>query len=381
MRKSALFFRPDFHCSFFYRDELRKLGWKADVFVPYAYPEKLLYSEEGIIREFALKGTGRLKGYINTVLLMVWYLTVFWRYKVHIYYGRPPQVSFFEEKLGLTKLFGRSFTLSLFLAKLSGAKLVYLPTGCHDQETKATFSLLDNGNVCGNCGFYEKCDDARNNRNFEVIRRYFDFGVGWDPFNSSQYKTLHFKYKSIDLSIWKPGLRIPAELVEPHTGTIRILHSFFPAGRLNNSKNIKGSPYIYDAVEKLKAEGYPVEYYYIHDKPSKLMRYYQAQADIVVEQLIYGWWGSTGVETMALGKPVVCYLNKGFKEFFHATFPEYGELPIVEADTQSIYQVLKQLVTDEALRTRAGLASRKFAEAHFDPAKNAKAFEEILLKL
>ena len=37
------------------------------------------------------------------------------------------------------------------------------------------------------------------------------------------------------------------------------------------------------------------------------MRYYQVQADIIVEQLIYGWWGSTAIEGM-LGKPVTVIL-------------------------------------------------------------------------
>ena len=47
-KKSVLFVRPDYHCSFLYRDELRKSGWKADVYVPPNYPEKLLYSEKNI---------------------------------------------------------------------------------------------------------------------------------------------------------------------------------------------------------------------------------------------------------------------------------------------------------------------------------------------
>ena len=53
------------------------------------------------------------------------------------------------------------------------------------------------------------------------------------------------------------------------------------------------------------------------------MRFYQAQADIVVDQLIYGHWGSTAVECMALGKPVVCYLDKRWKENFMDNYPEY----------------------------------------------------------
>jgi hypothetical protein len=70
------------------------------------------------------------------------------------------------------------------------------------------------------------------------------------------------------------------------------------------------------AVERLQSEALPVQLVSVTDIPSNQMRYYQAQVDIIVEQLIYGWWGSSGVETMALGKPVVCYLRPKWKEFF-----------------------------------------------------------------
>ena len=109
------------------------------------------------------------------------------------------------------------------------------------------------------------------------------------------------------------------------------------------------------------------------------MRFYQAQADIVVEQLIYGWYGSTFVETSALGKPVICYLRPSWKKFFLKTFPEYDSLPIVEADTKTIYKSLKKLVEDADLRFQIGLDSRRFAEKHFNPEKNTKNLIKVLM--
>ena len=47
-RKSILFVRPDYHCSFFYRDEFLKKGWKADIIVNHDYPDDLLYSNKNI---------------------------------------------------------------------------------------------------------------------------------------------------------------------------------------------------------------------------------------------------------------------------------------------------------------------------------------------
>jgi hypothetical protein len=49
---SILFVRPDYHCSFFYRDEFRKLGWKADIIVGNNHPQDLLYSNKKILKSF-----------------------------------------------------------------------------------------------------------------------------------------------------------------------------------------------------------------------------------------------------------------------------------------------------------------------------------------
>ena len=111
------------------------------------------------------------------------------------------------------------------------------------------------------------------------------------------------------------------------------------------------------------------------------MRFYQVQADIIVEQLRYGWWGSTGVETMALGKPVICYLRPEWKDFFLKNFPENHGLPIVEATVDNFYEVLKQLLDDPEQRAKYGERSRKFAEQHFDPEKNARDLSQFLLDL
>jgi glycosyltransferase involved in cell wall biosynthesis len=124
-----------------------------------------------------------------------------------------------------------------------------------------------------------------------------------------------------------------------------------------------------------------VEYFYVQDVESRDMRYYQVQADIIVDQLIYGWWGSTGIEGMALGKPVVCYLRREWKEHFFQVFPEYSELPIVEASTGDIYEVIKRLVIDESYRRRKGEEARQFAEKHFDVKRNAADLGRLFLSL
>lgn len=382
MRKSnsILFVRPDYHCSFFYRDEFRKLGWRADIFVNPGFPEKLLYSKKDIIRPPRLTwGKNKLMRLLNHIMMILWWLIKFWRYQFHIYYTRPPVLNLLEKHLGLTKLFGNDFLIELWLAKIAKVKLIYIPAGCNDEDSREVFSKIDGGNICDrNCGSANKCFDRINFLNFARIRRYFDLSVGYGFFNSTQIKLTHFKYRSIDLRLWSPNLDIPENFKLEDTKKLRILHTFFDEGRNYEGKNIKGSPVIVAAIKQLEREGYPVEYVFFRDCHIADVRYLQAQADIVVEELLYGMWGSTGVEVMALGKPLVTFLRPDWKEFFFKTFPEYDRLPVIEADINNIYQVLKNLVIDADFRRNKGEESRRFAEAHFDPEKNTKVFVKLL---
>ena len=383
-KNSILFVRPDYHCTFIHREQFIKAGWIADIYLPRGYPDELLYSNENLIKPPQFSGYDNfLLKLVNHTLLILWWLSKFWKYEFHFYYGEPPIINFFEQHIGLGRLFGANFLIELWLAKLFGVKLIFISTGCREEDSKEINTLLDDGNVCGNCGMWNRCDDKLNNITFSRVNRFFDLAIGTGTMDSTQYKMTHFKYKVIDLYEWRPELEIPREHILPVTENIRIMHSAYLAksGRDWRGRNIKGSPFILEAIERLKNEGYSVEYFYVHDKPSNQMRYYQAQADIVVEQLIYGWWGSTFIEAAALGKPVVCYLRPSWKEFFFKTFPEYSNLPVVEANTNSIYPVLKKLVTDHGYRIQKGKEARLFAEKHFDPQKNTAELINILRAL
>jgi hypothetical protein len=384
MKKSVLFINPDYHCSFLYRDEFRRLAWKADIYVRPGYPRNILYSDSDIIEEPVFRWANRWPlRFLGRFLVNIWMICLISSYHYLVYYGSPPAYSDIDNRFRLKKIFGPSYCFELFFARVVGKKLVYIPTGCNEEQTKEEFGRLDEGNVCENCGCYDRCDDTFNNLNFTRIRKYFHLVIGNGSVNSKQLNLHPMKYKAVDLDEWKPDLQVPEHYKHGPIKSIRVLHSSYLANSSRNWKgrNIKGSPHVLAAIDRLRAEGFPVEYYLISDKPSREMRYYQAQADIVVEQLIYGWWGSTGVETMALGKPVICYLRKEWKDLFLSNFPEYSDLPIVEANTETIYQVLKKLVIDSEYRRRCGEQSRRFAINHFDLEKNAKKFLQTLRKI
>lgn len=75
------------------------------------------------------------------------------------------------------------------------------------------------------------------------------------------------------------------------------------------NKAAKGSAYVIDAVNKL-AEKYPVELVLVENvSHQEALRMY-AQGDLIVDQVLAGWYGGFAVEVMKMGKPVAVYIRE-----------------------------------------------------------------------
>jgi hypothetical protein len=365
-KKSILFHNPDYHCTFFYQTELRKLGWKAEIFVSDSYPASLLYSDDDILRAHNYTKNSKIN-------YLIWFMSNFLRYKYIFYYGRPYTFSNIFKKLPVKM----NYDPLLTLLKVCRKKIIYLPTGCRDEFTKASFSLFDNGNICGNCGIFDQCNDKSNARNLNLVSKYADLVIGTGFTEPSIDNLKHIKWKSFNLDIYNSNVVIPDEYLMPATENLRILHATNLKNRTSGKKNIKGSQHIFDAVDRLKREGYRCELIFIDNVRSKEMRYFQAQADLIIDQLIYGHWGSSALEGLALGKPVICYFNKVWKNNYVKNF-SIESWPFIEANTESVYSVIKNLLNNPSLLVEYSKLSNDFANKHLDVVVNAKQFIDCL---
>ena len=129
-------------------------------------------------------------------------------------------------------------------------------------------------------------------------------------------------------------------------------------------RDIKGTAYLIDAVAALQAEGLPVRLDLLEGLQREEVLARTAAADVVVDQLLAGWYGGFAVEGMALAKPVLAYMDE--------RNPFGDELPIVRTGTATIADDLRRLVADPGKRREAGAAGRRFAEEHHDPVAVAR---------
>lgn len=367
--KSILFVNPDYHCTFFYKQELEKKGWRADILVLDSYPDKLLYDSSKVVNLY--KFISRAE-----VSYVLWIFLNSFRYKYVMYYGKPKDYGNFLSK----RLLHTSIEPILSFIKIFRTKVIYLPAGCNDEFTREEFIKFDRGNVCGNCGFFDNCDDKINKRNLRIIKRYADLIIG-SGFNKPHIKNQKYiKWKSFDLDTFNPNIKIPNSYLIPKSNTFKILHSTSLEGRDLNGKNIKGSDYIGAAVERLIGEGFNCELIRITDVSSINMKYIQVQSDLIIDQLIYGHWGSTSLEGIALGKPVICYFNKEWKENYIDAL-NIQVWPFIEADTNSIYTVLRNLLTNPVELERYSEMSLDFAHKYLDIKINTEEFIQVIGKL
>jgi hypothetical protein len=135
-------------------------------------------------------------------------------------------------------------------------------------------------------------------------------------------------------------------------GPVVIAHA--PTQRL-----IKGTRHVEAAVERLRAEFPQVELRMIERQPWASMPAFLAGCDILVDQLMMGWYGLLAIEGMAERRAVVAYLREDLR-------PRFPDCPIVSAEPATLYEALRGLVRDPARRMRIGEQGARFAREHHD---------------
>lgn len=130
---------------------------------------------------------------------------------------------------------------------------------------------------------------------------------------------------------------------------IKILHA--PSRR-----RLKGTEHVLSAIKKLKNEGYDIELILVENTPHNEALEYYKQADIVIDQLLIGWYGMLAQECMALGKPVCVYL----KEDLQGYLP--NNQPLLNTTIDNLLKNLRTLIEDPYLREDLGKRGRRYVQ-------------------
>jgi glycosyltransferase involved in cell wall biosynthesis len=119
-----------------------------------------------------------------------------------------------------------------------------------------------------------------------------------------------------------------------------------------NHRHVKGTKFLERAIEELRRRGLVAHLTIVEKVPKADAIALYRQADIIADQFIIGSFGAFALEGMALGKPVLTYLDER-----HLGDPMFNH-PLVNANPENLEAVLSVLLQVPRLRDRLGAAGR-----------------------
>ena len=383
-RRSVLFSGQAYYNAWYLSRALRMLGWRADVLNwDMNEASQIFYHGEDYLFSFIAE---------KDVYNHLWfYLKALFRYDV-FHFSNAQGISFgYPLSSWFKKYFGESF--EIYLVKQFGKIIVYSNNGCPDGTSKTAFSKWGPESVCSICRWQNEpsvCNDARNLEWGRFRNSIADFQclLGGNRIDYNDDPRVHEvpEFFCLDRDFWKPGIEIPERFRLPSTpeGTVWLYHAVGNKAErtMADGVNIKSSHVYLPLIKKLKSQGFLLELLEPTGFRNKELRFLQAQADIFLEMLTFGWFGANAREAMMLGKPVICYIRPEWLESVKQEIPEYAkDLPIISATPGTVEAVLRDLITHPEKRIEVGRRSRTFAERWHSSEAGGRRFDEIYSKL
>jgi len=141
------------------------------------------------------------------------------------------------------------------------------------------------------------------------------------------------------------------------TGPVKIMHA-------PNHRGVKGTEYVIDAVQQLKAEGLQVELVLLERTPNDRVRELMQEVDIFADDFLFSGYGLAAIEGMASGLPVMCNMEYTDYTQVFRRFSYLDECPVVSTSIETIKPNLRALVLHPQLREELGRAGRQFVEKY-----------------
>lgn len=216
--------------------------------------------------------------------------------------------------------------------------------------------------------YYNAPADAHKRLRIARFDRYADtiFALNPDLLRVLPARARFLPYSSVDPRQWTP--------VEARQERPLVVHA--PSHR-----GVKGTRFILETVERLRIEGLEFDFELVENVDRNDARRLYERADVLVDQLLLGWYGGLAVELMALGKPVVCFVRDDDLRFVPPAMR--AELPVVRATAATLDGVLRDLLCGPRRDlVELGRRSRAYVEHWHDPravaAETKAAYEAAL---
>ncbi|HEV2547556.1 MAG TPA: hypothetical protein VGU20_09480 [Stellaceae bacterium] len=358
--RSVLFLHNSYYHNYYLARALRKRGWDAlsvSLEDPNSAQNQFYHGEDlNLFHADPSAFRARLSDFFDKIAP---------RFRLVHFCGRGHMGVFPENWIGRS---GEFVPWDFLELRRRGVKIAYTISGCLDGVAQSDVNRFTGG-LCAKCIWQlhpEVCSDSINTswgKKLEAVCSLIAVETDWAL--GGRAGPLAYReplVMCLDPEIWRPDLEVPADKLLPRQpGELIVFHAVGNYDlRARQGRNIKGTPAILHAIERLRAEGVKVRLEFASNVQSPDMRYLQVQSDVIVDQLNYGRYGAVAREAMMLGKPTVCYIDSRQP----APVPplqSLAECPLVSASEATIYEVLKDLLLSAERRFALCAASRAYA--------------------
>lgn len=360
---SVCFIGNNYNSFYTLSQALRKRGWRAISINP--YPRCPFVQNQDILMDSISIGDS----------IKIFFHIIFHYRVVHLYNSMEESIyrgpnPLWKKLLNPTNL------------KRCGVSILFTPSGCLDGATSEEINELTTG-LCNKCiwqGNDVVCNEKRNQQKIDWISKncaLFSNEVDLPKKLSRTEIGLNIPLMPLCSQALDPKMTVPDSYkIHKKKEEVLVFTAYGnEAIRSNDKRDIKGKKFIKVAIDRLIKEGYPVKHFHATSIPARDMKYYQVQADIIIDQLNYGTIGSAGREGMMLRKPVICHVS----ELMRSANIAMQDCPVINATEDSIYEVLKKtaLMSSED-RHHIGEASREWMLKWFEADVCAERYERIL---
>lgn len=173
---------------------------------------------------------------------------------------------------------------------------------------------------------------------------------------------------------WLPTLTDPAKwaaLPPTQLGRRKLVVLHVPS-----RSALKGTQHVRKAMSRLRDEGI-IDYVEAENVPYENMPNLVGSSDLVVDQVSMGLYGVSSVEAMLAGRLVVAEAGPYIR---HHVREETGwELPIIEANQETLYEVVKDVALNPQNYTQRVIDGREFAQEVHSQNRAAEVLRDFLL--
>jgi len=137
-----------------------------------------------------------------------------------------------------------------------------------------------------------------------------------------------------------------------------------------SKRSVKGTDIVLGAINRLIDEKHPVHLLLVENTPNSEALEIYKDADIVIDQVLAGWYGGFAVECMAMGKPVAVYIRDEDMKYIPKEM--FLDLPFIKITPDTIYEVLKAHIENRELLKQKAIKSREYVLKWHDSVKIAE---------